>query len=118
MLSVKQNPLDMVFEINVDGKITSSDMEKFKSHFKRQKEMHEKVNLLLVIHDIKGYSFQNLMDDLKFEANNWKEFGKIAVLSDKKSIATATKIGGYLPKINMKHFDMNERNQATDWLIK
>ncbi|MRH42139.1 STAS/SEC14 domain-containing protein [Aquibacillus halophilus] len=116
MITLTTNNLESVVEVNVDGKITETDMEEFKEYFKLKKAADGKINLLLVIKEIEGYSMQGLIEDLKFEANHWKDVNKIAVTSDKKWLEIATKIGSYLPKIETKHFDRGQRDQALDWL--
>ncbi|WP_226037914.1 STAS/SEC14 domain-containing protein [Aquibacillus saliphilus] len=116
MVTLRTNNMESIVEVNVDGKITERDIEQFKEYFKLKKSADGKLNLLLVINDIQGYSIQGLLDDLKFEANHWKDINKVGILSDKKWLEIATKISSYLPKIDAKHFNHNQREQAMEWL--
>ncbi|WP_407271227.1 STAS/SEC14 domain-containing protein [Radiobacillus sp. PE A8.2] len=117
MISVIPNGIDSILEVTIDGKIDAQDMEEFKAEFHQKRGEHDKLNLLLVVHDLKGQSLQAVAEDLKFEANHWDEFGKIAIISDKKWIEVTSKISGYLAKLEVKHFDVAERAEAEHWLL-
>lgn len=115
MILLKPNELDSVIEIEVDGKITEHDIETFESIFKDKKENNERLNLLIQITNMQGYTMKGLVEDLKF-AKHWNDFDKIAVVSDKKAIELGTKVSDYMPKIEVKHFNTDEKDSAKEWL--
>ncbi|MDL4843180.1 SpoIIAA family protein [Aquibacillus rhizosphaerae] len=116
MITLRTNNLESVVEVHVEGKITETDMIEFKEYFKLKNAADGKVNLLLMIKDLKGYSVQSLIEDLKFDAKHWNDVNKLAVISDKKWMELVTKVSSFLPNMNAKHFNLTERDDAIDWL--
>ncbi|WP_139823739.1 STAS/SEC14 domain-containing protein [Thalassobacillus devorans] len=45
---------------------------------------------------------------MKTDAKHWKQYNKIAVITDKKSVQKAEYLGYYLPGFETKHFDKDE----------
>ncbi|MFA9560020.1 STAS/SEC14 domain-containing protein [Evansella sp. AB-rgal1] len=116
MITVKPIDLEAIMEVVVNGKITKEDMEEFEQLFKEKKEKYGKVDLLMEVHEIQGYSMQAVMEDLQFSAKHWRDFNKIAILTDKKWIQIASNISNVLPGVEVKHFDLVERDKALYWL--
>ncbi|MDG5786798.1 STAS/SEC14 domain-containing protein [Evansella sp. AB-P1] len=116
MITIKPKNKEAIMEVIVNGKITTEDIEEFEMIFKEKKENYGKINLLMEVHEIQGYSMNAVMEDLKFSANHWKEFNKIAVITDKKWIGLGSKISNILPGVEVKHFDFDEKEKALYWL--
>lgn len=106
--------MDNVIEVEIKGKITENDMKNFEDYFNQKKKNNEEINLLMCIDEI-NYSLDGFIEDLKFDTSHWDEFNKIALLSDKKWIEVGSKIIEYLPKIEVEHFNYNERDKAMAW---
>lgn len=116
MIAVKPNNLDMIMEVIVDGKVTKEDMQKFEEEFNEKRKKTDKLNLLISVHKIEGYSLSTMLEDLKFSANHWKEFHKIGIIADEKWIELSAKISDFVPGVQVKQFDFDERNKAMNWL--
>lgn len=115
MISIKTNESENIIEVEVNEKITARDIEEFENYFNQKKENHDQINLLMVVNEM-GYSLQGLVKDFKFDTNHWKEFNKVAVLSDKKWIELGAKMVEYLPKVEIEHFNPDEKDKAINWL--
>ncbi|MFC0561318.1 STAS/SEC14 domain-containing protein [Halalkalibacter alkalisediminis] len=115
MIAIKPNHLGTVMEVVVIGKITKKNIEKFEREFKEKKEQHERLNLVLFLTELTGYSMQAIMEDLMFGARHLREFHKIAVFSDKKWMELSTRISEYIPGVQVRHFDFGKREKALEW---
>ncbi|WP_185806793.1 SpoIIAA family protein [Bacillus salinus] len=115
MISINSNEIDHIIDVEVQGKISENDIHEFEQYFKQKKDNQEELNLLLVMEDVK-YSMNGLLEDIKFDIKNMKDFNKIAVVSDKHWVEMGSKITDILPGIEVKHFNDNEKDKAQAWL--
>jgi hypothetical protein len=115
MIAIKPNDQSDVIEVQVADKVTAQDLKLFEEYFNHKKEVHDKVNLLMVVNEI-GYTPQGLFEDIKFDTRHWNDFNKIAVVSDKKWLELSTKVANALPSVEVEHFNLDEKDQAKSWL--
>lgn len=115
MFLFKTNELPGIMEVEINGEITENNMKEFKSHFDQKKEDHDKLKLLIEVKEM-DYTLEGFIEGFKFDINHFNDFEKIAVLSDKEWLGLSSKLADYLPKVEVKHFDSNERDKAIYWL--
>ncbi|GGM24427.1 hypothetical protein GCM10011351_07750 [Paraliobacillus quinghaiensis] len=115
MIKFKTNNIENVIEIEVEGAIMEQDIKDFEHYFEEKKAEQGKINLLMVLNGVR-YSTKGLIEDFKFDKNHWDDFNKIAVVSDKKWIEFGTKVMEIFPKVEVEHFNKDEREKALAWL--
>ncbi|SFE08780.1 SpoIIAA-like [Lentibacillus persicus] len=109
-----RDPLTICVEI--DGKATGEDAEKMDQHVKETFGENEPFNVMAIIKDINGTTLDGLMKGPIVDAKRWGQFRKFAVVSEKKWVETAVKIGDVLPGVSTQHFDKDEIETAWDWI--
>lgn len=116
MIAIKPNKLETVIEVVIHGKITNKDMEDFKDQLKDKKGQHTKINLFLFVHEGTDLTLKALIDNLRLSVKHWEEFHKIAIFSDKKWIEISAKISEYVPSALVRHYNLDERDKALEWI--
>ena len=106
---------EAMLEANIDGDVTIEDIKEMERLFEELRAAHKKVKMLFVVKNasIKGNA---LIADVRFDVKNWRHFDKIAVVSDKRSVAVVTRLMSKLPKTDMKHYSLSDIREATTWL--
>lgn len=117
MLSIKTNDMPKVIEVEIEGKVTEGDINDFRDYLKQKEEEEDSVSVMITVNEMK-YSFEGFIEDIKFEANHLDTFNKVAVLSDKKWVSAFGKLANQIPDIEVKNFELNEREKAVDWVNK
>lgn len=115
MMNIVTHYDEAILEAIIDGEVTKEDINEMEKRFKELKTIHEQVKMLFVIKNanIKGDA---LIADVKFDLKNWHDFDKIAVVSDKRSVAVVTRLMSKLPKTDMKHYPLSNITEATTWI--
>lgn len=114
MLDVK-NIKHNVIEANVRGEITETDMEKITTLYKEKVTKEEPINLLLVMEDLDGITIKSVLKDMEM-AKYLKSLNKVALIGDKTWLKVDAKIENLMPGVIIKQFDLNEKENALNWV--
>ncbi|WP_186576921.1 SpoIIAA family protein [Aquibacillus kalidii] len=115
MLFIKTNDMPKVIEVEIGGKVSESDIEEFKKYFKQKEKEYDVLNVMITVNNLE-YSFEGFIENIKFEANHLDKFNKVAVISDKKWVDAIGKLADQIPNIQVENFNLNEREEALDWV--
>ena len=102
--------------VEFSGKATKEDAELLDKTAQEKFGKEEKFNIYAVMQNVDGTSLKGMIDGMKVDAKRWKQYNKIAVISDKDWIQKAGGLGDYLPGIEVEHFEKNESEAAWEWL--
>ncbi|MCE7792897.1 STAS/SEC14 domain-containing protein [Salipaludibacillus sp. CUR1] len=116
MLIKETAHIDHVLEIVVDEKVTKDKVKEVESKFLQLKDKNDKVNLLVDIKDIEGYSMRGMAMDLRAMAKYTKDVDKIALFTNEKWVAQIRRLSRFVPSLNIKQFEHGEREEALNWL--
>lgn len=106
-----------VLGLKIDGKITEEDMKSMIAVCEKKMETQDRIAVYVEVIEMGGISFSALVEDLKFALPNFKRFSKKAVVSDSKWHEPMIKIGDKLfPSIEVKHFNLDEKEKALEWV--
>ncbi|KGP73758.1 STAS/SEC14 domain-containing protein [Pontibacillus yanchengensis] len=115
MITIKPTDIQNTIRCEVNGKITEEDLKSFEEFYQMHKPDQGKVNFLIVLNDMEGFTFKGLMEDLKL-AKHMKEFNKFAIVSDEKWVEASTELEDLLPGVDVEHFSHNEEEKAKEYL--
>lgn len=107
-----------IFEFLIDGDIDKESVEDFYNLLELKSKSHQKIKLLGVINEFPSFKdFNAFSSTFKMKAKAIGNLGKYAILSDRDWIETLLPAGNFMtPGIPMKHFDLDEREDAIAWL--
>ncbi len=72
--------------------------------------------LLYMTEGCSGWQLHAAWDDTVFGFLHWGHFEKVAVISGRKWVEWATRIGGHLFKGELKSFSEEQLHEAMDWI--
>ncbi|RFN60229.1 SpoIIAA family protein [Marixanthomonas ophiurae] len=120
MIKIKKIEGTDIFEFSIDGEIDKESVKDFYKLLELKAEQHQKMKLLGTINEFPSFKdFKAFSSTLKMKVKAIHNIGKYAIISDKEWIETLLPAGDFLtPGIPMKHFDLDEREEAITWLRK
>lgn len=73
-----------VLTVKLSGKLEKDDYTLLEPMVEEMIRQDEKVNLLLVLHDFHGWTAGALWEDIKFDANHFRDIAKLAIVGETK----------------------------------
>lgn len=107
-----------IYEFSIDGKIEDESIEKLNQFFEQKLEQNEKVKLLGTMNEFPSIDyFKSFGKTLKMKKAAMGSISKYAMLSDLDWVETVLPLSNFVtPNIPIKHFDIDERDEAIAWL--
>ncbi|MGI2328571.1 STAS/SEC14 domain-containing protein [Planococcus sp. YIM B11945] len=102
--------------VEVNGNVEEEDMEKLDKAIQEKFEDKGTFNVYAMVYDFDGLSLQAAAKEVKIDVHRWSQYAKMAVLSDNKKLQGMTEASGLMPGIKTKHFNLNESEEAWEWL--
>ncbi|MDN3493606.1 SpoIIAA family protein [Winogradskyella bathintestinalis] len=118
MIKLKEIKNANIFEFSIEGKIEKEHIQNLNQFFEQKSEQNEKVKLLGTMNEFPDIDFfKSFGKTLKMKKAAMESISKYAVLSDRDWTETILPIGNFVtPNIPIKHFDLDERDEAIAWL--
>ena len=117
MITVMPVLSENVIAINIDGKISTEDIETITSQVEEQLKSYPKLRAYVEVKQLGGISLEALFKDLKFAFKHINHFEKKAVVCDPSWLTQfATLSSKLFPMIEVKCFSWSEQDQARDWV--
>lgn len=118
MMTIK-NISENTYSFRIDNKFTEQDAKDFIDFLEGIPD-EKKIKVLGIY---KGFpsleSFKTFTETAKLKSKALRKIAKYAIVTDSDFIEFVAPIGNFFtPKIPVKQFDMNEKQEATDWLQK
>jgi len=105
-----------ILAFKVSGKLTDADYKQFLPVLETMIQKKGRISLYIEAQDFKGWEAKAAWDDLRFGLQHDNDFKRIAIISDKSLVHTATGFVNFFSHIDMRFFDENESEAAWDWL--
>lgn len=104
--------------VKATAKLTTKDYEEiFIPKLKELIQKHGKVRAVVYLDDnFEGWELGAMWDDAKFGMQHRNDFDKIALVTNKKWIEWATKIGSHFIKGQLITFDGSQLQEALAWI--
>ncbi|MCG8619569.1 MAG: STAS/SEC14 domain-containing protein [Desulfobacterales bacterium] len=118
MLEFIDIDVEGVVAYRLDGKISTEEMNRVLDVFRKTIAAGNKLNLYQEITGLGGLEFEALGEKLKFFLEfGLSDFGRVAVVADKKWIPRLIDLEGrLLKKIELRGFSMDEKATALSFL--
>ena len=106
---------DGVLHIVADGQLTTEDYVGFVPRFEQLAHPSHPI-LIELGPNFTGWSLGGLWRDVKFDAAHLRQFGRMAVLGDKRWEKWGTEASDLLFPGEMRFFERENRRAAEEWL--
>ncbi|WCN37576.1 STAS/SEC14 domain-containing protein [Aneurinibacillus uraniidurans] len=118
MIRVIESRSDAVVAIEVSEKITKKDFHGVEQAFRETANRYGKIRVLMMVGEYTGVSWDFILEDIEFNKEFYKYYDKVAVVSDQKWMKPIIKIEDYFIKADMKYFDLEQQNEAWEWITQ
>lgn len=102
--------------IEFSGKATKEDVDKFDQYVQQHFGTDHQFNVFVVIRNMDGSSLKGAYEGMKEDRKRWKQYKKVAMISEKNWVEATMKLTNYLPGISAKYFDQNQIEEAWNWM--
>ena len=120
MLTIDKIEGTDIYEFSITGNVDENSIKDFYKLLEVKSQENHKIKLLGTINNFPGFEdFKAFSATMKMKAKAISNISKYAVLSGKDWINGILPVGNFVtPGIPMKHFNLEERDNAIAWLKK
>ena len=116
MLTIEKRA-DGVLAIHADGQLTTDDYTNFVPRFEQLAQQGPTPMRIELGPDFSGWSLAALWRDLKFDYAHKAQFGRIAVIGDKRWEKWGMDLSNPLSPGEMRFFERGQEADAEEWLL-
>jgi len=107
---------DGVLHIVADGQLTTEDYAEFVPRFEKFAQAGPNAMRIELGPSFTGWSLAALWRDIRFDLRHWKQFGRMAVIGDKRWEKWGTDLTDPFVPGEMKFFERGSEAEADEWL--
>ena len=107
---------DAAIEIEIYEKLVKEDYKTFVPVIENALESHDKVSLLVRIHDFKGWDAGALWEDLKFDVKHYSDIDKLALVGEHESQKWFATLSKPFTSAEVKFFTEGDLEDARAWI--
>lgn len=109
--------IENVIGFRIKEKIEAEDMNTMVELIEEKLKQEDKLRIYAEVDHWSGISVAAFVEDLKLSLNHFRDFEKEAIVSDSKWIKNLATISNSLfSSIEVKHFDIEDKDQAWDFI--
>ncbi len=116
MLTIENINEHQVVTIVATGKLIKEDYVRLLPELEQKFEKFETLRFLIVLEDFSGLELDALWQDITFDYKYKKQYGKTAIVGDKKWEEVGTKISSLFFQSEMKFFYQDQKDVAWNWV--
>ena len=105
-----------ILGFEISGKLTDEDFESFVPEIETNLKKHEKLRLLVVFTEFKGWDLHALWEDIKFDFKHFNDFEKIALVGETNWQKWMSIFCKPFTMARVKYFEKDEIVEAMEWL--
>ena len=79
-LVIREIADEKLVEVELSGKLTREDYDRFVPELERLFKQHGRIRLLVIMRDFHGWKLAALWQDIKFDLHHFKNFERIAIV--------------------------------------
>ena len=83
-LELQYDPPTNVLTVKMSGKLQTGDYDTLTPYVEELMREHDKVDMLVILHDFHGWTAGALWGDVKFDAKHFRDIGKLAIVGETK----------------------------------
>ncbi|ANU09128.1 hypothetical protein A1A1_00490 [Planococcus antarcticus DSM 14505] len=116
MLSFVPSKDTETIAIEFEGTATREDAAKIDKIIQDKFADKGKFNIYAIINDVQDSTFTGFGESMQVNMEAWNQFHKFAVISSTHLTDQLAEMEKLLPKLKVKHFEMDEMNKAWEWI--
>lgn len=118
MITITQIENKNIYLFKITDNVDESGTKKFIDFLTEKAENNEKIKMIGEMKSLPGFkNFKTFVETMKMKFKAISVVEKYAVLTDKSWIETIVPVGDFfIPGMEIKQFDLNERDAAIEWL--
>lgn len=105
-----------VLEVDISGKLTRKDYQRFNEAFEAASAGTQKPRLLLVLRDMKGWTPSAMWEDMKFDIKHFNDIERVAVVGDSRWEELITALYKPFTRAETRYFDLQDEAGARAWV--
>lgn len=105
-----------VLEVEVTGRLSDEDYQRFVPEFERLVKQHGKLRLLFSMVDFHGWEAGALWDDIRFDLKHFSDIERLAMVGDKKWEQGMAVFCRPFTSAKIRYFESPAKAEALTWL--
>jgi hypothetical protein len=105
-----------ILEVHLHGKLGREDYEKFIPETERLIRQHGKISILVEMHDFHGWDGSALWEDLKWNAQHFKDIERLAIVGETTWHRWMTGFCKPFTNAEVRYFEPGELDEARAWV--
>lgn len=101
-----------------EGTATKEDAVKINKIIEGKFADKGKFNIYAIINGTEESAFTGFGESMQVNMEAWNQFHKFAVISPTYFSGQMAEVEKMLPKLKIKHFQMEEMNEAWEWILE
>lgn len=101
----------------ISGKISKDEVEKIHSEIHEILKQNSKIDFYFILEDFDGYTLKGFWEDLKVDSAHISDYGKMALVGEKKWQERAAKATDFFTSSEVKYFDLKDKELAKTWIV-
>lgn len=107
---------NQVLTITASDRLTIDDYKRLLPELEELLEKHDSVRFYIKLENLSGFDMEALWKEIKFDYKHKNQYGKTAIVGDKKWEKWGTKISKLFFDAEMKFFDKSQSDEAWNWV--
>jgi len=116
MLRIDDLNENRVLTVTVSERLTKEDYERLLPELEELLQKHGHLKFFIKIESLSGFEMEALWKDIKFDFKHKNQYGKTAIVGDKKWEEWGTKISKIFFDSEMKFFYKDQSDEAWNWV--
>lgn len=104
-----------VIEVTIDGKLTAADYDMFVPLTQSRIDKFEKISMIIVLGEFRGWEMGALWEDLKFDYQHFSDIDRLAVVGEGAWDKILSSLAEPFTAAQIKYFDHSELQAARQW---
>lgn len=117
-IQLAEAPGGTVVTLIIQDKLKKEDYEAFVPQVEHIMASRDKIRMLILLKDFKGWSAGALWEDTKFGLRHFNDIERLAVVGDKRWEKTMTAFVAPFTGAKVRYFDMVDLPRARDWISR
>jgi hypothetical protein len=114
-VTLKNYPEAGTLKVTVSGKLNTEDYDRFIPLVEDLITQNDKLDLLVVLHDFRGWTAGALWEDIKFDAKHFNDISKLAIVGDSAWEAGMARFCKPFTSADVRFFPREQLAGAQEW---
>jgi hypothetical protein len=116
MLTILDETTDALLAIRVSGKLTAEDFDIYRAQIRDRMQQTNAARLYFEMVDFDGWQPGSFIENAVFDIIHGREYGKVAMVGEKKWQEWAARIASPVKKEGVHYFDLSDKEKAMAWV--